>query len=65
MNIDGKYITKNAIVGYHWYTSTTLYRHYLCVDLINGKTIRLLEEDGVGNKYNQNLIKQILDFIKS
>lgn len=64
MNINGRYISKSAILGYHWYRSSCLFRTYLCIDLINGKQIKILYEDGVGDKYNINAIKKILKFIK-
>jgi hypothetical protein len=64
MNINGRYISKSAILGYHWYRSSCLFRTYLCIDLINGKQIKILYEDGVGDKYNINSIKKILKFIK-
>lgn len=64
MNINGRYISKSAILGYHWYRSSCLFRTYLCIDLINGTQINILYKDGVGNKYNTNKIEEILKFIK-
>ncbi len=63
MNINGQYIKKEAILGYHWYTSTVLFRKYLCIDLVNGDTIHILVYLGTGDEVND--VSKIIEFIES
>lgn len=61
MNIGGRYINRNSIIGYHWYKTSCLYRIYFCIDLVNGKQINILTHLGTGEKVNDvsNIIKWI------
>lgn len=63
MNINGRYIRKEQIIGYHWYRSTCLYRLYFIIDLVNGSSITILNKYFNGEVVND--VSKIIEFIES
>lgn len=62
MYINGRYITKQSILGYHWYVSSVFFRKYLIIDLIDGSKINILTNLGTGEEVAD--VSKILKFIK-
>jgi hypothetical protein len=59
VKIGSKYISRNSVLGYHWYRTTCLGRTYFCIDLINGSQLNILTHLGTGEE-----VSDVSDIIK-